>query len=184
MVYTSIPGQPEQIALPSDRRPADFVFSFLSANGSTSLNTNGAGSAVTFSYIVPSSRSAHITRCNILLMCPNQRPSLFGGRASLETGIKLITIDTSVGTTPGVETFDFCDDETIKTNADFSLLAGVNVELDSAPADDARYVRWTIEKAGHPLLLKGGEGISMVVQDDLSVMDDFRVLIQGVLLPV
>jgi len=181
MVYGSIPGPQPQIALPSDRTPGGFIYSFMSLNGSISLNTDGAGSAKTFSYIVPSGRSAHIERMNMVLLGANQRPSLFGAVASLTTGCALITIDNSLAQT---KTFDFCDDETIKMNLDFAFLAGVDVEVDTAPADDARYVRWTIEKAGHPLLLRDGEGICMVIQDDLTGMGDFRILVQGVLLPV
>lgn len=182
MVYTSIPGQPEIIARSSDRTPGEFVYSFMSADGSISLNTDGSTSAVTFSYIVPSIRSAHISRMNMLLLDQNQRPSLFGAQTALTNGCRLITIASGVG--PAEETFDFCDGRTIKANIDFAFLAGIDNETDTAPADDARYIRWTIEKAGHPLLLRGGEGIAMVIQDDLSSMDDFRILVQGVLLPV
>ena len=78
--------------------------------------------------------------------------------------------------------FDFLDGETIKTNADFTFLAGVDNKVDAGVANAARYVRWTIAKAGQALLLRGGEGIGMVVQDDLSGMVDFKILVQGVLL--
>ena len=112
-------------------------------------------------------------------MDPNQRPSLFGAQAALAVGCRLISIGAD-----GEETFDFCDGATLQKNSDFALLAGIDDELDSGPADDGRYIRWTIEKAGHPLLLQTGEGISMVIQDDLTAMDEFRILVQGVLLPV
>lgn len=179
MLYRIVPGQIEVIALPSDRTPGGFIYSFMSADNSVSLNTDAAGSVITFSYTVPAGRRAHISRMNMVIFDAGQRPSLFGGIASLTTGCRLISIDSA-----GAETFDFCNGQEIKTNADFAFLSGIDNETDTAPADDARYIRWTIEKAGHPLLLEETEGICMVIQDDLTGLDDFKILVQGVLLPV
>ena len=177
MVYGSIPGPSPTVALPSDHTAGGFIFSFLRANGSTSLNTDAAGSAVTYSYTVPSTRSAHIARCNMVLFDADQYPGRFGDQESLTTGCKFVTIGTD-----GAQAFDFLDGETIKTNADFTFLAGVDNKVDAGVANAARYVRWTIAKAGQALLLRGGEGIGMVVQDDLSDMVDFKILVQGILL--
>ena len=177
MVYGRVPGPSPTVALSSDHTAGGFIFSFLRAIGSTRLNTNAAGSAVTYSYTVPSTRSAHISRCNMVLLDADQYPGRFGGVTSLTTGCKFITLEAD-----GSQAFDFLDGETIKMNADFTLLAGTDNNVDAGPTNAGRYVRWTIAKAGQALRLRGGEGIGVVVQDDLSGLVDFKILVQGVLL--
>ena len=69
---------------------------------------------------------------------------------------------------------DLLDGQTVKTNLNLAWLAGFDVLTDTAVL-----VRWTLERAGKQLLLRPGDFIELVVQDNLSSITAFSIMIQG-----
>lgn len=160
--------------------PSRFIYAFLrntTTGGSFDLNVNATSTALqNFFFEVPTDKIFQLMRVNILILDAGIRPSKFGAEAALTNGIVIET----VGTDNSATTLDFCDGDTIKRNAEFVYLAGVdNIILDAA-ADDSLSVRITVDgSTGLPCELKAGQRFQFGIQDDLSGLAQFRVMIQG-----
>lgn len=115
-------------------------------------------------------------RINIEIVDGAITPVKFGGLAALTNGLGITLVDAD-----DVELFDFLDGLTIKRNADWGLLAGIDAVLEQAPADDHFPVRWSIFKAtgGRPLSLLGGKKLRFTVQDNIAALTFFRIMGQG-----
>jgi hypothetical protein len=69
-----------------------------------------------------------------------------------------------------------------KSNADFYEDAyDVDLTLQSPGTEKGMAVRWTIEKAGSYVKLEGANSdyLEVLIQDDLTALDDFQIKIQG-----
>lgn len=74
----------------------------------------------------------------------------------------------------------------VRTNATWgSYCYDVSMKTWGA-GNDLLLVRWTFEKAGHPMILADGDGdfLEVVVNDDLTGLVDHRFLAQGIRQPV
>ena len=100
----------------------------------------------------------------------------FGGiSGGLANGVEVFAEDTD-----GSVLLDYLNGETIKTNGDWTFLAGVDVARDTEGAgDDRLIVRWTLEKAGRPQLFKQGQALVFRVNDNISSITRLKIMIQG-----
>jgi hypothetical protein len=142
------------------------------------MNINGSVTPAVYEVRCPATAKWKLVRVNFMLLDTGIIPSNFGGVAALTNGLTIKVVDAS-----DVVLLDFMEGETIKQNADFTYLAGVDAPvLDTLGGNpDMLPIRWTIAKAGNSILLHGGDAIQITVPDDLSTMNDFRAMIQGVI---
>jgi hypothetical protein len=130
-----------------------------------------------FEYQVPAGFNFKFSRINITMLDGAMRPGQFGGLgAALTNGCLFQIVD--VG---GAEVLDFTDGVPITFNAEFALLAGVDTIIAPAAGDDWLPIRFTVAKAGAPMLLPPGFRIRWTNRDDVSGLTTFRMMVQGLL---
>ncbi|MHA1952031.1 MAG: hypothetical protein ACW987_19465, partial [Candidatus Thorarchaeota archaeon] len=128
------------------------------------------GSA-TFDWQCPINKEADIRRVNFLILDDTITAVKFGGIGQLPNGCLVELLASGSGEEVII---DFCDGVPIRSNAHFSLLAGVDVDL--GPSSDQVAVRWTLSNvAGGPLRMTEGQKIRFTIQDDMTGIDEFRV---------
>jgi hypothetical protein len=165
---------------------ADDVFFKLLANAADSdspeMNVNGASTPVNFDVTPP---AGDLSRCTIRRLCvailaTAIRPEWFGSVdvRTAGVGLRMVVVDADDN-----EVLDFLDGQTIKSNAEWPLLAGVDNPT-TAPVgagDDSFAVRWTLSNAldGKPLTLRPGERLRAIVADNLTGLTLFRIMAQG-----
>lgn len=116
-----------------------------------------------------------LTRVCISIVDGGLQPAKFAGLSALTNGIKVQCVDAA-----GVVLVDFLDGLTIKQNADWALLAGVDAVVFASVGDDHLPVRWTLSKAtGEALTLTEGRMLRFTIQDDLTGITLFRIMGQG-----
>ena len=160
--------------------PRDMFFRFLRSNGSKDMNIDGSVTPVTFS--VEHHRAVmdmDIFRVNMVILDAGPAASEFGGIPNGLTNGLLIRVMDSQGNI----LLDFLDGLTIRNNSDFGLLAGPDWPIVTGAGTDAVSVRWTIAKAGDSVVLNKGDRFEVVVQDDLTSLDSFRIQVQGIFVP-
>jgi hypothetical protein len=162
--------------------PSQFIFKlFLRHSGpagsaETDMNTDSDVTPSTFRYTVPIGRSVLVQRINFQMVDDSMGAVDFGGIASgLSNGITI-----KVHNAEGGVMLDFLDGTTIKRNTDFCLLAGSDIVITELSGKDQLPVRWTVARAGAILRLISNQYIEIVVNDDLSGLDIFRAMLQGV----
>ena len=157
-------------------QPQSFVFEHLKdiVSGNAEMNVNGAVTPVSFRITAPqqSGVKKFISRLNLSLFDLTITLSKFGGIAALTNGLTIKAFDSD-----DVLLIDLLDGWTIKRNGDWSNLAGIDVNKSSI--DDHFGVRWTLFAAGQPFHLTNGQYIEILVQDDLSAINDMHILAQG-----
>lgn len=163
------------------RDTADFfLFEFLRnpLDDDHDMVVNGASVPVNFQYLVPSGKTAQISRLNFQIIDGGIGYNEFGGLGSVLTNGLLIKVLDTDGTTVLI---DFMDGETIKSNEDFNALAGVDTVTTPAAGDDQLAIRWTIARAndGGSMTLHEGQILRVTVQDDISALTKFQIMVQG-----
>ena len=155
--------------------PENFLFSHLTLTGTDSMDTDAAGSGRTFVYQVPVGKKAYIQRINFQITDAGVDPKDFGGiTGSLTTGCSVMVLDSD-----GTVLKDFTAGRPIVKNGDWGRLAGVDVDRDSGAGDDQLLIRWTIAKAGGPLMLHNQEQVVLGIHDDLTGLTEFFGMVQG-----
>lgn len=157
------------------RSAGKFVYEFLKNGASADLNIDGS-TPVNFTYTVPASKTLILARFNFALVDGSMTYGKFGGLTALTNGLKLEILDTDGST----QLLDFTGGLNIKTNEDFACLAGVDAIAEPAAGDDFMPIRFTVNKAGAPMLVHEGQVIRLVVQDNLSALSHFRCMVQGI----
>lgn len=151
---------------------------FESVGNVTNMMIDGSVVEERFEIAPPAEEIWSMERVLIVMTAVGMKAQTFGGMVALTNGIRFIQ------ERGGVEVEDFLDGETVKTNADFGLLAGVDNIVQGLPADDLLNVRWTLGKAGFPMFLRGNdqEKLIAVIQDDLTVigLSQLNATAQGV----
>ena len=174
----------------SETPPENFVYKFLtrtsgpqSASGlDYELNTNsgtGTPAPSVFEYEVPSGKEFVMYRINFEIVDDSMRYDSFAGIGvnPLTNGCLLEIID-SDGTTV---VLNFHDGTTIKQNSDLATLAGVDTSFDAAAGPDFLPIRFTIANAGSKMLLSAGRRVRWTNQDNLSSINHFTIMVQGIL---
>jgi hypothetical protein len=155
--------------------PSTFIFKFLKDTAASSdMAINATSTAAHHFDYTSTVDSVHIVRVNMAILDVAMAPSKFGGLTALTNGLKFSVIDAT-----GTELFDFTDGEPIKNNVSFGYLAGVDTIIDAGAAGDSLNVRWTIQRAGAALKLGTNQIFRASVQDDLSGLDQFQIMVQG-----
>lgn len=94
----------------------------------------------------------------------------------MSNGLKVEVVDQA-----GTVLLDFLDGSTIKANHQWTQLAGTDNPITAAAGDDEFSVRWTLSSGlGDQLSIGPTEDLRATVQDDLSAMTYFRIMVQGV----
>lgn len=159
--------------------PSNFVFKFLKNATSPEMNIDGSVTPVNFDYVVPAGKVLWVERVNFVVINESMVADSFFGIADLANGLSIKVLSASDDVL-----IDFYDGLTIKTMVDFCNLAGAdagNFVNENAIAHDTANVRWTIAKAGEPMMLTAGEKFRITVSDDISDIERFRAMVQGVL---
>lgn len=164
--------------------PTGFVYKFLrvvqgplSASGDVrDLDTDSDPTPTLARYTVPDGSDLRLARINFIIADASIGTLEFGGLSQLTNGCLFRILDETESVI-----FDFFDGLPIVSNCDFSNLAGV----DSLPATvagvDGLPIRFTISRAGYHMRLKSGWSLEWVNQDDISGLNRFRIMVQGVL---
>ena len=167
-----------------DNRPEQGLYQYLTlisgataAGGVIHMNVSAhPGSATVFGVTITANR-ARIVRILPTIIDGSITITKFGGISALTNGVLVKAYDKN-----GAEVLDFMDGQTIKTNACWGCLAGVDTVIENAAGDDAFGVRWTIAKGMTPdgIQLYSGESIRFTIQDNLAALTDFKAMVQGV----
>lgn len=155
--------------------PSRFIYSYLSTGGpdGVEMNVDGDPTPVDFYYVA--TQKCTIVRFNSIVQDAAMQWGLFGS-VNLSSGNGcLFQVEDAAG---GV-LLDFLDGQSLKSNAEWAFMAGVDAVIHPAAGDDALPVRFTIEKAGHQLNLQPAQRIRFSVRDDLSGLSLFRIMAQG-----
>jgi hypothetical protein len=147
------------------------------ATGGESLAVDGSSVPVAFDLHVPTG-PLYIERCNFVLLDSKMLETTFGGLDELENGLLVQAVDAT-----GTVLVDYMHGRTIRKNADFDYLAGVDrVPHSDTPGGgaDSTSIRWTLSKGtGGPLYLATGRRLRFTVQDALEDLAEFRIMGQG-----
>ncbi len=130
-----------------------------------------------FSYTPPSGKIALVSRVLFDIIDGAMQVDKFGGLAALSNGVKVEILD---GQDDSV-ILDFLDGSTIKSNFDFSHVAGVDAFVEPTAGDDELLVRWSISKTGVHLYLPLTRKFAVTIQDNLTGIAHFDATIQGIL---
>lgn len=150
---------------------------FLSTDG-TATGTKDMSTTADEYYIVDSDSTLEIARMIVSYQdAGGGNVSEYGNiGAALTSGI-LVQVRGRDGSTVRK---DLLDGETIQTNGDWARFCYDANRLDWGAGEDYFVVRWTFSKSGEPLILEPGQRLSMVIQDDLSLLTNHYALVQGV----
>lgn len=158
-----------------ERPPADSIFTFLRNGPSTKeMNQNGSVTPVDFKYTAPEGKRAVIERLNVEIMDNGIKMDLFGAIAALTGGLEIGVYDEQ-----DQLLLDPTDGHPLTRNGNWSFLAGVDARIYAGAGLDIMNVRWTISRAGAPWRLDPGHYIRFRVQDDLTAISEFHVMVQG-----
>jgi hypothetical protein len=149
--------------MPVSASPTNVVFEYLKNGGSIEMAVDGS-TPVEFRYTVPANTTVVLYRCNIIIRDLGITPFRFGALTALTNGLKIEIFNAADALLKS-----FTVDATIKNNAEFGNLAGVDTTIDSGAGGDALYVRWTIANSGAAVKLTAGQYFQVTVQDNISV---------------
>jgi len=147
-------------------------------SGQTNATDNYAGAVEEFK-IVPAATETFVIHRMIISLSDTKTLAAdqYGKNITLANGIEVKVID-SAG-----DLFDLTNGVPITTNAEWGHLCyDVNVlNFGTNPANEHLVVRWTFDKSGQPLYLRGSKGEYLAVQlhDDLSGLLTHNFLVQG-----
>lgn len=154
----------------------DHIYDFLKNAGSPDMRVAGSlGTPINFDFTPATGKAVIVERCVSVLLDAGMAALEFANLAALTNGVRIIVLDTD-GTT---EVKDYTP-EPIKNNSHWSYLAGVDGKIENATGVDALPVRWTLSRSGGALLLKNGQTLRVIIQDDLSAgIDEFKMIVHG-----
>jgi hypothetical protein len=161
-------GEIDTIDVP---RPGTSFVKFLENAGSRDLNINGSGTPVTFTVSPPSGKIWYIYTVSLLIEDSSINFSKFGGLAALTNGLDLKVKE-------GGEVERLL--ENFKRNGDFYLFAN-RIELQSASTDMLQMSFTVRESTGtvYQLTNSLSESLKAIVNDNLTGLDRFNILIRG-----
>lgn len=135
------------------------------------------GSVTPVNFDLVAANDIYIYRVCLSIVDAIITPTKFGGIVALTNGLQVLVVDVD-----GSTILDFLDGRSIKKNADWSLLLGVDAPTIAAAGEDHLPGRWTIANAagGDSLKLTTGQRLRYRVRDDLSGVTEFTALVQGV----
>lgn len=145
------------------------------SGGSEDMAVNGSSTPVVFEYEVPAQRALLLEKITLSIENAGITPSNFGGVSALSNGLLIQAVDAE-----NVVLLDYTDSVPIKNLADFLSIGGSGAKLfDDSLGVDAMGITIPF---GSLDALKAGEKIRIVVQDNLTGMDQMKAMVHGVLL--
>lgn len=143
--------------------------------GSSEMAVDGSGAPVEFSYTAP--RPTVIHRLNFVARAAAKaQPNGFFSLAALAKGLWIVHRGLDGGVLENFGT----GDRPIMTTIAFGALAGVDVVSDTAQGQSSYGIRWTLARAGAPLIMPPGTSLVVTVRDDIDALEEFAVMAQGV----
>ncbi len=148
----------------------------IDSAGNTNMNVDGSVTPVKYGFTCPPDVQAVLSRVNICMIDASLNATDFGGiTGSITNGVKFIIFDKN-----DVVLLDLADRLRVDNNSDWGLLAGTDWIFQTAgPGDDSVTIRWSFSRSGRELLLKPGERFEVLIQDDLTSMTFFGMMLQG-----
>jgi hypothetical protein len=134
------------------------------------------GDSSVFAYTVPVQTEVRIARMNLGIVDAAPTLTKFGGIAALTNGVLMDVTDRN-----GLSILDLTAGRPVVQNADYLYLAGIDMEIATGMGLDVVKVRYSLFKSGANLRLKAGEQIRFTIQDDLTGIDQFRCMVQGLM---
>ena len=159
------------------RPPASFATELLIQEGgsATDLSVNGSVTPVEFAYTVPADKIFYLARILGVMVDNSITGVKFAGISALTNGLDL---EAKAGTSV---LFDFLGGTTVKKNSDWTLIAGVDMNV--GPQADFLGIRYTVTNAGAFMRFNAGQKIVMTVSDNLSAITEIRFSVQGLIAP-
>lgn len=159
------------------RAAGGHVYQLLEDGGSSDMAVDGSSTPVEFEFLVPVNTWVDLAQFNIVLTDVAVTNDKFGALTALTNGVTIEIIDVDTTTV----LFDFTATRPIRTNTDFALYAGVSAKLAGGGLVDAVLVEWPLQSSGAVLRVLGGQLIRATVNDNLTGLNTFGILIQGLL---
>ena len=145
--------------------PADAIYQLMSTDGhGGGLTSLVQTSGKTFKITAPQNTEYILVRMNVYLEDDGQfRGDRYGSSSALSNGIVIRVLDTD-----GSTLLDFTNGWAIKKIGHWSLLAGVDVAgTNYTTGNNTWLVRWTMAKAGKEIILKPGQSMALITQDNM-----------------
>ena len=151
-----------------------FVYEFLT-NSSDEIDMDSSEDS-TFFYTVPDNKYFRLMRCNAVITGKGTDTTKFGTITALTTGCSFGVYDAADNVL-----CDFTGGQNLKSNSDWAYMAGVDsIPYTTKATDDMLPVRFTVAKAtGHPMTIRSGQSVKLIINDNTSELDKFRLMIQG-----
>lgn len=142
---------------------------------SREMAVDGSTTPVAFRYVAPAS-GAKLMRCLIFYSDTGSFDATkFGNGITMTAGLEFAVVDSDGSTVK----LDLLNGETIKTNADISAVCFDTSHLTMGTGPETNAARWTFSKAGAPLELETGDSFTVTVNDNLSGLNTFTIMVQG-----
>ena len=147
-----------------------------SVSGLGELGITATGeNPVDFFYTCPTGNpylQAQIDVVNIVIVDTTIFPNNFGAIANgIANGVEIDYVDKE-----GIVLKSFTEENPIRRNLDWGIIVSGGVDF-SGGGSGALAVNWTI--TGKTLILGPGQSLRFRIQDDLSSLDDFIVMVHG-----
>jgi len=142
------------------------------------MNVNGSVTPQKFYFQPSASRVCELHRM-LIEVDDNAAAGVdeFGAAMALTNGVLIRVIDSGENVI-----LDLLDGEAIKSNGDWAkhCYDAQNIGINLS-GDDIWTVRWSFDRAGQPLWFPVGHDyrLEVVIQDDLTSLVDFHIMVQG-----
>jgi len=139
------------------------------------MNVNGTVPK-NFDLVVPAGQTWLLSSIAIIMEDATAEPADFMGfGAKLTNGIAIHALNEA-----GAATCEFCGGIPLKSHHQFGLLGGVSVETAPGVAkDDVVRIVWRFVDFGGPLRVTAGEGLRIIISDNLTGLSDMRAMAHG-----
>ena len=146
--------------------------------GSVEMNVDGSASATKFYISCPEDDELELHRAMITIYdTKNMQPEEYGDLgSSLSAGWEMKVMSSDGTTVLG----DLTGGVPIKTNANLAQVCyDVDIMNMLNTTNALLKARWTFTKGGHPVFLKPGQRLEVIIDDDLTGLLSQRIMIQG-----
>lgn len=160
------------------RIPGGHAFIFLRDSfGSEDMNVDGSIVPVNFDFVVPANTWIDLYGLNFVIENAMITPQSFGGLPPLPNGIAIQLLAADLDAVLQ----DVTVEGVLNSISDFGFLNGMSISiLRASPPADVFIGSWNLEDTGAAFRLLSGQKVRVVVQDDLTGLSSFSVMVQGI----
>lgn len=150
-----------------------YIYSHLRNAGSPDMRVNGSVTPVNFDLQI--NALWYLYQLNVIISDAGMTALKFGGIAALTNGVRIQILASD-------ETLiiDLHESTGIKMNIDWFDLASIGSVIQDFPTSDIFKVGIPLERGGVPMELKADSIIRFIIQDDLTALDYFEVIANGI----